>query len=72
MQHVAEDGTQTVQVELWGPVDTATDSVSYCGADKGMNNTGELIRIGQALLWLRDVASHATLSAPNIVDAKDR
>ena len=55
--------------EMWGPVDTDPDSIWYCGANKGTNNTGELIGIGQALMWLRDIASHARLSAPEIAEA---
>ena len=39
------------------------------GATKGTNNTGELCGIGQGLMWLRDVAANAELSAPSIVDA---
>eukprot|EP01052_Picozoa_sp_SAG31_P009431 SAG31_NODE_495_length_14864_cov_21.943109_7_plen_207_part_00 len=63
-----ENGAQTVRGELWGP-DTDPESVWYCGVEKGTNNTGELIGIGQALMWLKEIATNATLSAPEIVDA---
>ena len=42
---------------------------AVCGAAHGANNTSELIGIGQALLWLRDVAAHEALSAPEAVMA---
>ena len=67
---LARDGGDTeVKADLWGLVETDADSVWCCGATHGTNNTGELIGIGQALLWLRDVAAHATLSAPEAVTA---
>ena len=57
------------RADLWGPVETDTSSDWFCGAAKGTNNTGELIGIGQGLMWLQDVAAKATLLAPNIVEA---
>jgi len=57
-----------VRADLWGPVETGAESDWFCGAEKGTNNTGELIGIGQALMWLRDVAAKAELSAPSIVE----
>ena len=41
--------------ELWGPVVTDPGSPWWCGAQRGTNNTGELMGIGQALIWLRDI-----------------
>eukprot|EP01050_Picozoa_sp_SAG11_P006942 SAG11_NODE_562_length_8523_cov_38.875356_1_plen_262_part_00 len=56
-----------VRADLWGPVDTDESSVWFCGAEQGTNNTGELIGIGQGLMWLRDVAARAESWAPSIV-----
>ena len=53
----------SVCAELWGPVETDPDSVWYCGAERGTNNTGEIIGIGQALMWLRDVDESSTPAA---------
>ena len=49
-------------------MDTGAESDWFCGAQKVTNNTGELIGIRQALMWLRDVAANAELSAPSIVE----
>ena len=51
----AEGNTERVAAELWGPVVTDPTSSWWCGASRGTNNTGELIGIGQALIWLRDL-----------------
>ena len=51
----AEGETERVAAELWGPVVTDPGSSWWCGAQRGTNNTGELIGIGQALIWLRDL-----------------
>ena len=64
-----EQAEAIVRADLWGPVETDASSDWFCGAAKGTNNTGELTGIGQALMWLRDVAANATLSAPSIVKA---
>eukprot|EP01052_Picozoa_sp_SAG31_P021412 SAG31_NODE_1655_length_7621_cov_3.211912_1_plen_380_part_00 len=70
--HVIEVATgeaPRVRADLWGPVVTDENDEFFCGANKGTNNTGELCGIGQGLMWLRDVAANATLSAPEIVNA---
>eukprot|EP01050_Picozoa_sp_SAG11_P007899 SAG11_NODE_673_length_7803_cov_58.625000_2_plen_128_part_00 len=36
-------------------METDPDSIWYCGAERGTNNIGEVIGIGQALMWLEDV-----------------
>ncbi len=55
-----ESGEREVVDELWGSVETDPESPFYLGATIGSNNTGELIGIAQALIWLRDVdAGHA-------------
>ena len=59
-----------VRADLWGPVETDAASHWLCGAEKGTHNTSELIGIGQALMWLRDVTAKAELSAPSIVETK--
>ena len=66
---MAPSETSTVRVDLWGPVVTNESDEFFCGATKGTNNTDELCGIGQGLMWLRDVASNAEMSAPTIVDA---
>eukprot|EP01050_Picozoa_sp_SAG11_P002236 SAG11_NODE_110_length_16199_cov_18.081180_1_plen_282_part_00 len=53
----------SVCAELWGPVETDPDSIWHCGAERGTNNTGEIIGIGQALMWLRDVDESNTPAA---------
>ena len=46
----------TVLAELWGPIVTvqADSPMFYLGAREGTNNTGELVGIAQALLWMRN------------------
>eukprot|EP01050_Picozoa_sp_SAG11_P013676 SAG11_NODE_1615_length_4578_cov_6.001786_5_plen_80_part_00 len=51
--------TQTL-AEMWGPVETERESEWFCGAERGTNNTGELIGIGQALQWLKDERANNT------------
>ena len=51
----AEGEREKIEAELWGPVETDPGSSWWCGAQRGTNNTGELIGIGQALIWLRDI-----------------
>ena len=51
----AEGDKEEVAAELWGPVETDPGSPWWCGAQRRTNNTGELIGIGQALIWLRDL-----------------
>ena len=46
---------EKIAAELWGPVVTDPGSSWWCGALWGTNNTGELIGIGQTLIWLRDM-----------------
>eukprot|EP01052_Picozoa_sp_SAG31_P062695 SAG31_NODE_21666_length_543_cov_32.114865_1_plen_140_part_01 len=58
-----------VKADLWGPVDSDDESIWFCGATRGTNNTGEIIGIGQALMWLRDIAANAELSEPSAVMA---
>eukprot|EP01050_Picozoa_sp_SAG11_P010809 SAG11_NODE_1105_length_5858_cov_3.050009_3_plen_241_part_00 len=55
----ADGEKEKVEVELWGPVKTNPGSPWFCGAEKGTNNARELIGIGQALLWLRDIDTTA-------------
>ena len=50
-----------MRADLWGPVETGAASDWFCGAEKGTNNTGELIGIGKALMWLRGVVAKAEL-----------
>ena len=52
----AESGELTLKAHLWGPVVTDVKSKWWMGAARGTNQTGELNGIGQALMWLRDVA----------------
>ena len=49
-----------VRAELWGPVETDSNSDWHVGAAKGTNNTGEITGIGQALMWLRDIDKSST------------
>eukprot|EP01050_Picozoa_sp_SAG11_P012859 SAG11_NODE_1459_length_4872_cov_4.776660_2_plen_59_part_00 len=51
---VEEDAERTVRADMhmWGPVVTEEADVFFCGADRGTNNTGELVGIGQGLMWL--------------------
>ena len=51
----AEGEKEKISAELWGPVVTDPGSSWWCGAQRGTNNTGELMGIGQALIWLRDL-----------------
>ena len=51
----AEGEKEKIEAELWGPVETDPGSSWWCGAQRGTNNTGELMGIGQALIWLRDI-----------------
>ena len=51
----AEGEKEKVEAELWGPVETYPGSSWWCGAQRGTNSTGELMGIGQALIWLRDL-----------------
>ena len=43
-----EGEKEKIEAELWGPVETDPGSPWWCGAQRGTNNTGELIGIGQA------------------------
>jgi hypothetical protein len=36
---------------MWGPVVIDGDSMWFCGATRGTNNTGEITDIGQAVMW---------------------
>ena len=45
------------------------DSVWFCGATRGTNNTGEIIGIGQALMWLRDVDEATGIPAIMLFDS---
>jgi hypothetical protein len=40
------------------------DWIWFCGATRGTDNTSEIIGIGQALMWLRDVDEAIERSAP--------
>ena len=51
----AEGEKEKVEAELWGPIETDPGSSWWCGAQRGTNSTGELMGIGQALIWLRDL-----------------
>jgi ribonuclease HI len=53
--HVLGVPPPAVRAEMWGPVVIDNDSIWFCGAAWSTNNTGEIIGIGQALMWLRDV-----------------
>jgi hypothetical protein len=52
----AESGELTLKAHLWGHVVTDKKSQWWVGAARGTDQTGELNGIGQALMWLRDVA----------------
>ena len=69
MVEVAPGEAPTIRADLWGPVVTDETDRFFCGATRGTNNTGELCGIGQGLMWLRDVAANAELSAPTAVEA---
>ena len=43
---------------LYGPIDTDPTSRWYLGAERGTNNTRELIGIIQAILWLNADGGH--------------
>jgi ribonuclease HI len=70
----ADGEKERVEAELWGPVETNPGSPWFCGAERGTNNTGELIGIGQALLWLRDIDTTVMLYdsgyAANMTDGR--
>ena len=66
---VPEDEQSKVRAELWGPVVTEEADTYFCGATKGTNNTGELIGIGQGLMWLRDMASNTKGDAVMLYDS---
>ena len=51
---VLNDDRTTARVELYTPVITDPRHRCYLGATRGTNNTGELVGIGEALLWIRD------------------
>ena len=36
-----------VRADIWGPVEIDSESVWFCGATKGTNNTSEINGIGQ-------------------------
>ena len=40
---------------MWGPIVTEASDEYYCHCARGTNNTGELVGMAQALMWLRDV-----------------
>jgi hypothetical protein len=44
-------------------------SVWFCGATWGTNNTGESLGIGQARMWLRDVAEATGIPAIMLFDS---
>ena len=50
-----DEGDPEVRAEMWGPVVTDASDEYYCHCDRGSNNTGELVGMAQAILWLRDV-----------------
>ena len=62
--HVLGVPPPAVRAEMWGPVVIDDDSIWFCGATWGTNNTGEIIGIGQALMWLWDVDEATDRSAP--------
>lgn len=66
---VEEDVERTVRADLWGPVVTEEADVFFCGADRGTNNTGELVGIGQGLMWLRDLAGDTPGEAVMLYDS---
>ena len=39
----AEGEKEKIEAELWGPVETDPGSSWWCGAQRGTNNTGELM-----------------------------
>jgi ribonuclease HI len=50
-----EEGGPEVRAEMWGPIVTEASDEYYCHCARGTNNTGELVGMAQALMWLRDV-----------------
>jgi ribonuclease HI len=54
---------------MWGPVVIDNDSIWFCGATRGTNNTGEIIGIGQALMWLRDADEAIDIPAIMLFDS---
>jgi ribonuclease HI len=48
---------------------TEEADVFFCGADRGTNNTGELVGIGQGLMWLRDLAGDTPGEAVMLYDS---
>jgi ribonuclease HI len=54
---------------MWAPVEIDVDSTWFCSATKGTNNTGEIIGIGQALMWLRDVDEAVDITAVMMFDS---
>ena len=67
--HVLGVPPPAVRAEMWGPVVIDNDSVWFCGATRGTNNTGEIIGIGQALMWLRDVDEATGIPAIMLFDS---
>jgi ribonuclease HI len=67
--HVLGVPPPAVRAEMWGPVVIDDDSGWFCGATRGTNNTGEIIGIGQALMWLRDVDEATDIPAIMLFDS---
>jgi ribonuclease HI len=67
--HVLGVPPPAVRAEMWGPVGIDNDSVWFCGATWGTNNTGEIIGIEQALMWLRDVDEATDIPAIMLFDS---
>ena len=50
----ARDASAGASVSIYCPVITDPGHPHFLGAMRGTNNTGELVGVGEALLWLRD------------------
>ena len=72
------DASADALVSIYCPVVTDPDHPHFLGAIRGTNNTGELVGVGEALLWLRDYDTHAddvliyvdSTYAPAVVEAR--
>ena len=56
-----EEGGPEVRAEMWGPIVTEASDEYYCHCARGTNNTGELVGMAQALMWLIAVHEGHTL-----------
>ena len=67
--HVLGVPPPAVRAEMWSPVVIDNDSIWFCEATWGTNNTGEIIGIAQALMWMQDVDEAIDIPAIMLFDS---